>query len=175
MTAEDFAALPESRCAELVRGEVVQVSPANSRHGDIAGNLVILLKRFVREHGLGAVLVEGGFIVARDPDTVRGPDVAFVRRARLQGERLPETFFPGPPDLAIEIVSPGDKAVEVQEKVSEYLAAGTEEVWVAYPKPQLVQVFTGPAPGAARVLAASDTLETPLLVGLALRVADIFE
>jgi Uma2 family endonuclease len=84
---------------------------------------------------------ETGFVLARDPDTVRAADVAFVSRDRVPPEGVPVGFWPMAPDLAVEVVSPNDRPEDIQEKVEEYLAAGTKLVGVVYPKTQSVTVY----------------------------------
>ena len=103
---------PKQRC-ELVRGELVFMSPAGSSHGWVMINITVPLAVFVKTHKLGyAFGAETGFLIERDPDTVRAPDVSFVRNSRVAG--TPTTgFFPGPPDLAVEVLSPSDSASEV--------------------------------------------------------------
>lgn len=94
----------------------------------------------MRPNGLGHVLNDAGFYLSRDPDTVRATDVAFIHAARVPGGKLPEGYFSGPPDLAVEVVSPGDTAAEVEAKVWDYLASGTLRVWVVYPDTRTVVV-----------------------------------
>src|SRR5258706_2691268 len=111
---------------ELVDGGLRGVSPAGQEHGRVAMNLGSRLAQFVRERALGVVFAaETGFLIRRQPDTVRAPDVAFVSSAR---QSAAEGFFPGAPDLAVEVVSPSDSFVEVEEKVLEWLGAGSQAV-----------------------------------------------
>src|SRR4051812_34668542 len=132
---------------ELVRGEIVQMSPASFRHGDIAAEVLLRLRAFVKARKLGVVVTaEAGFRIAQHPDTVRAPDVAYVVRERIPAEGSPPRFFPGPPDLAVEVLSPSDRATDVQEKVVDYLVAGTREVWVVDAEKTAIRVYTGPAP-----------------------------
>lgn len=120
------------RC-ELVRGELRMVSPAGSRHGAVTLRIATLLANHVDANRLGQVFAaETGFILARNPDTVRAPDVAFVRRGRLE-TGLPTGYFPGPPDLAVEVLSPDDRPAAVAAKTADWLAAGTRLVWVVDP------------------------------------------
>jgi len=84
---------------------------------------------------------ETGFLLARRPDTVRAPDVAFVSAERLEQARTTRGFFPGPPDLAVEVLSPTDRAGEVHAKVADYLAAGTRLVWVVEPGRHTIRVY----------------------------------
>src|SRR5574341_1913574 len=105
--------------------------PTGIQHGHIAGLLTQRLTAHVRTHNLGVVCTaEAGFRLAQHPDTVRAPDVAFIARERISAEGVPTGYWPGAPDLAVEIVSPSDRFDDVIEKVAEYLAAGTQLVWV---------------------------------------------
>jgi hypothetical protein len=123
----------------------------------VAAEILAALHEHVRANRLGHVVSEVGFVLRRNPDTVRGPDVAFVRAGREPGGDDAQRFFAGAPDVAAEVVSPGDTAWEVAEKVEEYLAAGTSLVWVVDPKNSLVVVHT--PDHVARVLRAGDTLD----------------
>jgi Uma2 family endonuclease len=120
----------------------------------------------------GCVGVESGFILHRNPDTVRGPDVFYVRAERLPPTGIPEAFWELAPDLAVEIVSPGDSAEEVREKVRDYLAAGTRLVWVIYPRTEEVVVHT--PDGLARTYGQDAVLEHfEVLPGFACPVAEL--
>jgi Uma2 family endonuclease len=160
------------RC-ELVRGELIMMSPAGAEHGRIVVRITFPLVRFVTEHALGTVFgAETGFQIAHDPDTVRAPDVAFVRAERIATE-LGSGFFPGPPDLAVEVLSPDDRAGEVLAKVQEWLDSGCRAVWVIDPRTRTVSVYRSRRDIA--VLGESDTVVGgDLLPGLSLPVAEIF-
>jgi Uma2 family endonuclease len=116
------------------------MSPAGHRHGDIAGSVFRILANHIRAHSLGkAYIAETGFLLARDPDTVRAPDAAFVCAERLLG--IPsEGYFPGAPDLAVEVVSPSDRVRDIEDKVAAWLNAGSSAVWVVWPAQQAVCV-----------------------------------
>jgi len=142
LTAEELLhlSIPDKR-VELVRGVLVVREPAGGRHGRIASNVAGELRTHVRAHDLGAVYAaETGFTLARHPDTVRAPDVAFVRRERLPS---PEpTGFPDlAPDLVVEVLSPGDRPGEVLGKVADWLSAGTRLVWVIDPDRRVARVY----------------------------------
>jgi len=173
-TAEDLWRWPEDGLRhELVRGEVVSMTPPGGAHGGIAVMLAEGLNAHVRAHRLGRVMVETGYILFRDPDTVRAPDVSFLAAARIPGGRLPERFIEGAPDLAVEVVSPGDTHSEVQERVQDYLRAGSRQVWVVEPRTRSLTVY---APdGTARILGEADTLAAEeLLPGFALPLRELF-
>jgi len=174
MTAEELFDLPDDGWRHaLVRGELQRMTPAGFRHGAVIMNVAAPLSHHVKAR-LGVVCgAETGFVLARNPDTVLAPDVAFVRRERIPASGLPVAFWEGPPDLAVEVTSPGDTRPEVAEKVASWLAAGTRVVWVVDPGRGSVVVHE---PGATpRRLAASDVLDgAPLFPGFRLPVADVF-
>jgi len=154
MTAEDFAALPEDgKRYELVNGELVRMAPSFGRHGLIAGRIAVSLGHHVTTHGLGSLLVaDAGYILQRKPDTVRAPDVAFLRKGRPIGD----AFISVPPDLAVEVVSSGDRSAEVEAKAQEYLRAGSQMVIVVDPRNSSATVYT---PAGATALSIDGTLD----------------
>jgi len=162
---------PAGRC-ELVRGEVRTMIPPGAEHGRVAMNLARLIANHVVAFGQGTVYAaETGFLLARNPDTVRAPDVAFVRTGR---PRAPARgYYPGAPDLAVEVLSPEDRRAAVRAKVADWLAAGARAVWVVDPGARTVVVH---APHAEPLRFAEDTVlpGADLLPGLALPVRAIF-
>jgi len=100
------------------------------------------LRDFVRQHRLGRVYLETGFVLQRDPDTVRGPDVAFVATKQLPGGRSPDGYIEGAPTLAVEILSPSNTRAEIADKTQEYLEAGATAVWVLNLRRRSVTVHT---------------------------------
>ena len=133
-TAEELFHLPTvGRRLELVKGKVYEMAPAGGRHGYTAMNTGMVLGGHVRANGLGRVFAaETGFILRRDPDTVRAPDVAFVSQSQLSVEEIPDGYIDLAPDLVVEVVSPNDRRREVREKVEGWLNAGVRLVWVLY-------------------------------------------
>jgi Uma2 family endonuclease len=173
LTAEEFAALPGSRHQELVRGEVVEVMPPGRKHGKLAFRIGKLLDRWAEQSPGGEIGVESGFILERDPDIVRSPDVYYVRAERIPEGDVSDGFWNIAPDLAVEVVSPRDTAGEVRAKVREYLAAGSAAVWVVYPSTREVIAHT--PDGLARTYGPSTTLKMPeLLPGFALAISELF-
>jgi Uma2 family endonuclease len=175
LTAEEFWALPETPGAryELVRGELSELPGTGGKHGRLALWIGALLLRFVGERGLGVVSGDGtGYLLYRDPDLVRIPDVSFVARERVPAGGVPEGFWPFAPDLVVEIVSPNDRAEDVQGKVREYLAAGTRLVWVVWPRLRLVTMHE--AGGGYRERGPDDDLDGgDVLPGFRVRVAEL--
>jgi Uma2 family endonuclease len=172
-TAEQLFNAPDLGRCELLRGELKMMSPAGSRHGWVVMYLTLKIGDFVTDHHLGVVFgAETGFLIGRNPDTVRAPDVAFVTVARVP-EELPEGFFPGPPDLALEVLSPGDRASEVLAKVQDWLQTGACAVWVVDPNSKTVTVYHDRQ--KITILSAGDELTGgDLLPGFRLAVADLF-
>jgi len=160
------------RC-ELIRGKLIMMSPAGFQHGDVAHNIAYRLSVFVRKHKLGKVLAaETGFFIEQDPDTVRAPDVAFIRKDRLPPSDYVK-FFRGAPDLAVEVWSPDDRAGEVIRKVGDWLAAGSTSVWVVHPKKKLITAYRDDQTIAIYQL--GDTLANdPVLPKFKMKVADAF-
>lgn len=142
MTADDLlhVRLPGKR-VELVKGVLVVREPAGLRHGRLALNLARHLANHVHERGIGHVYAAAtGFALVRDPDTVRAPDIAFIRRERLPNPE-PSGFPHLAPDLVVEVLSPGDRPGEVLAKVAEWLSAGTSLVWVIDPDRRVARVY----------------------------------
>ncbi len=155
MTAAELLELPsgESRY-ELIEGELITMSPAGAEHGEVAAEIGARLRNYVREHRLGKTYAaETGFLLGEGPDTVRAPDAAFVRADRVVKAR---TYFPGAPDLAVEVLSPSDRASEVEAKVRHWLRSGTRMVMVVDPETQTATVHT---PTATARLSAGDALD----------------
>lgn len=141
LTAEDLLKLPSDLRCELIDGVLIENSPTNWLHGMIEVTVAQLLNTFVRSRGLGRVLSgEPGFILRRNPDLVRAPDVAFIREDRLPD---PETRgFPSiPPDLVVEIVSPSDTRAEIQAKIRDWAEAAVPLQWWLYPETQSIHVI----------------------------------
>jgi Uma2 family endonuclease len=132
------------------------------------------LGHFIEKHDLGLVFgAETGFLIARDPDTVRAPDFAFIAKPNLPKDKPAEAFWPGAPDLAVEVLSPGDTTGEVDEKISAWLAAGSAAVWVIDPQLQTVAIYRSRTD--IRIRTVGESLEgTPLVPGFSCPVAELF-
>ncbi|MBL8156139.1 MAG: Uma2 family endonuclease [Anaerolineae bacterium] len=182
MTADafwEYCTLPENaeRHLELVEGEIIERTPLGGEHGEVAGNLFGILWNYVHEHWLGRLsAAETGYVLWKNPDpdgrdTVRAPDVGFVRMERAP-EPFGERFVPFAPDLAVEVVSPGDAAAEIEFKVNQYLQYGVQVVWVVYPGTRAVMVHRR---DRIQRLTEDDVLEgDEVLPGFQVRVSAIF-
>jgi Uma2 family endonuclease len=175
MTAGELLGLPDDhRRHELVAGFMVSEPPASFRHGDIAAQLFRRLIEFVLTEDRGRVVsTDTGFLLARNPDTVRAPDVAFVSSATIERAGVFRGFFPGPPDLAVEVLSPSERPADVHAKIGDYLAAGCRVVWVVDPSRRQVRVHRSLL--QPLILEETDTLEgDDVLPGFSVRVAGLF-
>jgi Uma2 family endonuclease len=174
-TADELFMVPDDGYRyELVKGELRRMPPAGSEYGAVIMNLGGPLHQFVKTNSLGVVFgAETGFKIASDPDTVRAPDLAFIRRKRIPEAGLPRGFWPGAPDLAVEVVSPGDTYTEVEEKVNDWLDAGTRMVLVLNPRARTATVYTSQT-DVLRLI-ESDTLDGgEVMPGFTYRVAELF-
>ena len=174
VTAEELLMFPDDGFRyELVRGVLRKMSPAGSEHGKIAMRLGARLELYVAANKLGQVFAaETGFRISSNPDTVRAPDVAFVSRERIENIGTPEGYFPGPPDLAIEVVSPSDTYTEVEDKVIDWLTAGTKAVFVINPKKRSVSIHQQ---SGIALLKETDVLSGGEVVpGWSLPIKDLF-
>lgn len=177
MTAEELIRLPTGmgKRYELIQGELRTMTPAGFQHGDITAELGSRLRTYVRAKRLGTVpAAETGYRLTSNPDTVRAPDVSFVSKARVDQVGKVKGYFPGAPDLAVEVVSPDDAAADIQAKVSEYFQAGTSLVWIIYPNTREVVVFK--TTRESLVLSHQDKLEGGAIIpGFTCSVAELFE
>ena len=175
ITAEELLLMPDDGYRyELVRGELKKMPPAGYQHGKIVVNLTTPLDQYVRANDLGVVCgAETGFVLASDPDVVRAPDVGFVSRERAEAAGEVLGYWPGAPDLAVEVVSPGDPYAEVEEKVLDWLEAGTRMVIVANPRRRVVTVYRSLTEMA--MLTEADTLDGGDVVpGWTMPVREVF-
>jgi Uma2 family endonuclease len=143
-TEEDLFGMPDDGFRyELVKGVLYRMPLEGGEHGVLSMKLGIAVGQFVKANDLGVVVSgDTGFRIASDPDTVRAPDVAFVRRDRIPEGGLPRGFWPGAPDLAVEVISPSDAYTDVEEKVGDWLEAGTHMVILINPRTRTVTVYS---------------------------------
>jgi len=172
LTVDDIERMPDDDSVqiELDEGELIRMAPASLNHGGFEFEIARIIGNYVREHSLGWLFVgDTGFRLS--DDTLRAPDIAFVRKERL-AEIRGKGFAKGAPDLAVEIFSPSDSVAQLMRKVRQYLAAGCHTVWIVYPETRELQVIE--ASGKDRLLKESDTLDASgLLPGFSVRVADL--
>jgi len=174
LTAQDLWNLgDQGDNLELIRGELVKVSPPSATHAATMTNVALLIGNFVKAHRLGRLYTgDAGVVLEHDPDTVLGPDLAF-----LTADRVPEVqsvYIHLPPDLTIEIVSPGNAAREIERKIGIYLSTGVREVWIVDPAKRQVVVHSLAA--SPRTHHAGDHLSGgDILPGLSIAVDDIFD
>jgi Uma2 family endonuclease len=182
MTAEQLLSyeVPGKR-VELLRGALVVREPASFRHGDLTSRLNAALRaHLTRERQANGwatargrlATADPGFTLARNPDTVRAPDIAYVSRDR-HPDPMPDGFPEFAPDLAVEVRSPSDRPGHLIAKVGDWFDAGTRLVWVVDPPRQQVVVYR--ADGSVAVLAATDNLDgEDVLPGFAWPLAELF-
>lgn len=175
MTADELLKLPRGRFRyRLIKGELITMSPAGSEHGVVIMNLAAPLAQYVKANNLGIVFgAETGFIIEENPDTVLAPDVAFISREHIPESGIPKKYWPGAPDLAVEVLSPGDTTREVEKKVNQWLTAGARVVWTVNPKQKSVTVHH--ASKETSTFSETDELDGEDIVpGFRCRVSEIF-
>ena len=144
ITAEEFLNMPDDGFRyELIKGELKKMSPPPGEvHGSVAMKFGWRLAQHVETNELGKVYAaETGFLIEKDPDTVRAPDCAFVSRKKIQAVGAFQGYFPSAPDLVVEVISPSDTYTEVEEKALDWLVAGSSVVLVLNPRKRTVTVY----------------------------------
>jgi len=175
MTAEELIKLPGGSCRyELVKGELLTMPLAGEERGVLIVNVAVPLALHVRRNDLGIVYgAETGFQIESNPDTVLGPDIAFVSKDRLKENGISSGYRLGAPDLAVEVISPRDSSKRVEQKVQRWLAGGALTVWTVDPKTRTVKVYQSMS--SVTVLGETEVLTGgTLLPGFKLPVAEIF-
>jgi Uma2 family endonuclease len=171
-TVDDLYEVTGEGLHELIDGEIVAMPPAGYGHGKVSAKIAGSLFDYVRRHGAGDVVVNGGFVLELpyDPDRTRGPDVAFVSTRRSAGV-VPNKFFHGAPDLAVEVISEWERSEETQQRVRDYLEAGAQAVWIIAPEARTATVYH--ADGSARLVREGEALQCEeLLPGLSIPLRD---
>ncbi|MCL4267095.1 MAG: Uma2 family endonuclease [Anaerolineae bacterium] len=171
ITAHELLDMPDVGRYELVRGEIITMTPPTVEHGYLVSEIAWSLGNFVAKHKLGWVFVgEVGIFTERSPDTVRGADVSFISRQRAP-QRPRKGFLQIAPELVVEVVSPHDLWTDLNEKIEEYFALGVDWVWVVEPKRKAVRVYHG----ATAVTIRTDTLHGEgILAGFVLSIPELF-
>lgn len=176
LSIDEFLKLPDLGCPrELVRGRVIDLRYPPPYHGWVCCNVAGLLGNHDRGHELGYIMGYSGVITERDPDTLRGADVAFYSYAKVPKASLERgRYLDVPPDLVIEVLSPDDRWPKVLAKVAEYLNAGVGVVGVLNPENRTLHLHEGDNP--VRILNEDDELTLPALLGeFRVRVRQFFE
>ncbi len=172
MTAEELGNLPDEPLRhELIKGELLTMPLPKFEHSRVVANLTVILGQYVKANRLGRVSAEGGYKLESDPDTVLGPDVSFVSHDRFA--LSPEGYHDGPPDVAVEVLSPGDRRGKVERKLSLWLEFGTRSVWHVNPLKRTVEIIS--STGARRLLHETDELVDDAIPGFRVQVSEIFE
>ena len=171
MTAQELGNLDDdSNRHQLIKGELLTMPPPKFEHMRVCANLTIILGQYVKANRLGVVGNEGGYKLESDPDTVLAPDVSFVAKDRIS--LSPEGYHSGPPDLAIEVLSPGDRKGYVERKLSIWLETGTRSVWLVDPRRRTVEVVSSAK--NRRMLHEDDELVDDTVPGFRVKVSEIF-
>jgi Uma2 family endonuclease len=175
LTVEELLAMGEDKFTELVDGVLVRMTPAGGRHGAVGIRMSVAVCQHVSTQRLGECFGScTGFVLGRNPDTVRAPDVAFVSTSRLPRAWASGGFLEVAPDLAVEVLSPSDTASMVLKKVGQYRRAGVRLVWVIDPVERTVTVYEPDL--AVRHLSETDTLDGgAVLSGFRCAIASLFE
>ncbi len=161
LTAEEYALLPDDgQPTELVRGRVVPLNVPNPRHGEICANTVHILKTYLDNHPIGRVVSnDSGVVTERDPDTVRGADVAYISYTLAPRGPLPRRYLDVSPEVVFEVRSPGDRWPAILVKVAEYLNAGVLVVCVLDEQVERVYIYRVDQP--PQILHADDEFTLP--------------
>ena len=171
MTAEELMNIDDdSHRHELIKGELLTMPPPKSVHGRVTANLTILLGLHAKANQLGNVYTESGYKLESDPDTVLGPDVSFLSKERLN--QAEDGYYDGPPDLAVEVLSPGDRKGYVERKLALWLETGTRSIWLVNPRRRTVEVVSSMSD--RRTLYETDELVDDTVPGFRVKVSEIF-
>jgi Uma2 family endonuclease len=175
ITADEFFGMrpPPGIKQQLVRGEIEPMSFAGGEHAAVAAEIAALIRNHAKPRGLGRVFTEVGVVTETDPDTVRAPDAAFIRAERLPLIARFEKFLRIPPDLVVEVTSPGDRPTEIEAKNAEWLAFGVRLLWQVNPAGRTVTVHR-PGTESTTLTAADEIDGGDVLPGFRCRVAEFF-
>ena len=172
MTVEEFMRIDDdSHRHALIKGELLTMPLPKYLHARIVANLIMILGAYVKANRLGVLYAETGYHLERNPDTVLGPDMSFVSNERV--EAGDDGYYQGPPDLAIEVLSPSNRKGYIERKLGIYLERGTRSVWLVDPRRRTVEVVT--SPNDRRMLHETDELVDDTVPGFRVKVSEIFE
>ena len=170
---EALASMEGIERAELVSGRVIEHMPTGHTHGHIEALIAAFLVMFNLKYKLGRVLTgEAGVYTKRNPDTVRGMDVAFISNERY-AQNTSKSFLDIAPEIIVEIMSPDDRWSYVQTKINEYFNINAQEVWVVDPQLQQIHQFT--APDEFKLLTIEDSVQTQILPEFSMPLIDILD
>ena len=174
MTADELFRLGDTVRGELIRGVLYETMSAGEEHGGIVGRLFYYLNALVMPGQLGRVVgSDAGFLLERDPDTVREPDLAFTSAERRPLDVWNKSYAEVVPDLVVEVRSPTDSRRAVHEKAQMWLSHGVRLVWAVYPDTRTIDVHRPDAPVVT--LTEADTLDGgDVLPGFTCAVSAVF-
>ena len=175
VTADELLRMPDDgRRYELIEGELIELAPAGGIHGNIGMKIAGLLFQHVHNNDLGELFAaETGVFLQHDPDTVRAPDVAFIAKDRIPPDGIPVGYLDTIPDLVVEVVSPSDRAGQVQDKIEQWIEHGVKLVWLVHPEQRSITVYSSVR--EVQVLHEGDTLTgDPVLPDFSCSVSEIF-
>jgi Uma2 family endonuclease len=167
ISLDDLLAMDEDARVEIINWEMVKMAAAGGVHQIIAANILRILDRYVVEKKLGVILPDGMTYLMNSisfglKDSFV-PDVSYISHENVPEKWAVEKPHPGAPDLAVEIISPGDDAEMVQSKVRSYLEQGTQQIWLVYPKTKEVHQFTKEKPEQSRIYHGSTSIDAEAL------------
>jgi Uma2 family endonuclease len=172
MTAEELMNLDDIyHRHQLIKGELLTMPPPKSKHGRVTANLTMILGLHAKANRLGNVYTESGYKLESDPDTVLGPDVSFVSKERV--DQTEDGYYEGPPDLAVEVLSAGDRRGLVERKLALWLETSTRSVWLVNPRRRTVEVIR--SLNDRKLFHESDELVDDTVPGFRVKVSEIFE
>lgn len=173
MTAEQlFELSPRLPRAELIEGELREMTPSGAEHGLVSLELMGELREFLKRNPVGRAFGEVGFVICRNPDTVLVPDGAFVASVRLAQTGVPSGLYDGAPELVLEVISPTDRPKQYEEKAQIWLAAGARLVWLIHPRKRTATIYR---PGLTPVTISADEHLTgeDVVPGFRCRLGDV--
>ena len=172
MTAEELMKIDDdSHRHELIKGELLTMPLPKDEHGRVTVNLLIIVGQYVKANRLGRVRAETGYHIESDPDTVLGPDASFVAQDRVNDSI--EGYYPGSPDLVVEVLSPGDRRGKVEHKLSLWLESGARSVWLVNPRRRTIEIVSSTS--ERRLLHDTDELVDDVIPGFSVAVSEIFD
>ena len=176
ITLEEYEALiePDEWISEVSKGWLVREPRPNAYHGLVVSNIHWQLKNFLQYQNLGRVILEAGYRLSDVPLIIRGPDLSFIRHDRMPTPMQQKGLWPMAPDLAIEVLSPSNTALDMQLKVLEYFDTGVGQVWIIDPFNRLATVYRS-LTEIEIIRSPNSVIAGPLLPGFELQLGPLFE